>query len=409
MFTGLLSRALGLGQAPGSRREGCRPVLEANRERLLPEVMRRNGYATAAVSANVWISEASGFATGFDRFEEVATGRQGLMHREDARGRLSWSVESARARVDDGAAASEQVLAAMIEERPATPFFWFVNLVECHSPYLPPRPYDDLPLWSRVKAGEEARRHLTLDAIWRACAGGFDIPDDAIARMRHLYARSVRYMDDWLGRILERLDAAGLLDDTLVLVTSDHGENLGEGGLISHAFSLDERLIRVPLVAAGPVGVPGISSLLELPRLVAQATGIERHPWADPGLEPGVAVAQFDPLAEPGDPRAKQAVDHWGLGEEAILRITSPITCATDGRHKLVRFGERDLLYDLADDPLELRPETANGQGPVARLRAALEAPPLWKKPSKPPEPGTGPDAAEADDIERRMKLLGYM
>ena len=86
MFTGSLPRALGLGQAPGSRREGCRPILEANRDRVLPEVLRRNGYATAAVSANVWIAPESGFATGFDRFEEVATGRQGLMHRDDARG-----------------------------------------------------------------------------------------------------------------------------------------------------------------------------------------------------------------------------------------------------------------------------------------------------------------------------------
>ena len=63
MFTGSLPRALGLGQAPGGRREGCRPVLEANRERVLPEVLRRDGYATAAVSANVWITEASGFAS----------------------------------------------------------------------------------------------------------------------------------------------------------------------------------------------------------------------------------------------------------------------------------------------------------------------------------------------------------
>jgi len=59
-------------------------------------------------------------------------------------------------------------------------------------------------------------------------------------------------MDDWLANILESLDARGILDDTLVIVTSDHGENFGEGGLIGHGFSLDERLVHVPFVASGP-------------------------------------------------------------------------------------------------------------------------------------------------------------
>ncbi|MFL5884430.1 MAG: sulfatase-like hydrolase/transferase [Thermoleophilaceae bacterium] len=399
-LTGELPRALGLGQAPGGRPSGCRPTLEANRERLLPEVLRRNGYATAAVSANVWISKESGFATGFERFDEVITGRQDFMHRTDPVARMRWGLESARASVDDGAAAADHVLARMIDERPERPFFWFVNLIECHSPYLPPRPYDDLPLWQRIKAGADARRHLTLDAIWRACAGGFDIPDEAIARMRHLYARAIRYLDDWLARVLERLERASLLDDTLVLVTSDHGENLGEGGLISHAFSLDQRLIRVPLIAAGPVEIAEMSSLIELPRAIADAIGLDEHPWHE---RPGVTVAQFDPLTTRDDPRAREVVEHWGLGEEALTRITSPITCAVDGSRKLVRFGDRDLFYDLGADPLELQP---NGDAP-AHLRAALDDPRVWAKPAD--APAARADEGDAEDIERRMRLLGYM
>ena len=91
-----------------------------------------------------------------------------------------------------------------------------------------------------------------------------------------------------------------------------------------------------------------------------------------------------------------------------FTRSGSPITCATDGRHKLVRFGDRDLLYDLAIDPLELDPQAPDGQEPVARLRRALEAPALWVRPATAPDPGAG-GAGDADDIERRMKLLGYM
>ena len=53
-------------------------------------------------------------------------------------------------------------------------------------------------------------------------------------------------MDDWLARVLDLLDKHKLLDDTQVVVTSDHGENFGEGGLCGHSFSLDDRSIRVP-------------------------------------------------------------------------------------------------------------------------------------------------------------------
>src|SRR5919198_4979108 len=106
MLTGTPARALGLGQCPGGRPQGCRPVLEAIRDRLLPEVLRRAGYATAAVSANLWLTPASGFGTGFERFEVVGTARQGLMHRDDVRARLGWAIEVVRSRGDAGAAAA---------------------------------------------------------------------------------------------------------------------------------------------------------------------------------------------------------------------------------------------------------------------------------------------------------------
>src|SRR3954470_17678282 len=68
MFTGLLPRALGLGQAPGGAPQGAKPVLEGQRDRLLSEVFRRAGYATRAASANLWISPHSGFEIGFEEF-----------------------------------------------------------------------------------------------------------------------------------------------------------------------------------------------------------------------------------------------------------------------------------------------------------------------------------------------------
>jgi arylsulfatase A-like enzyme len=228
--------------------------------------------------------------------------------------------------------------------------------------------------------------------------------------MRHLYRRSIRSLDDWLGRVLGALEERGVLDDTTVVVTSDHGENFGEGGLLAHAFSLDDRLVRVPLVVshADAVLEPGrVHSLAELPSLVAAAAGLPEHPWTDAPLPGGFAAAQFDPPASEGDPRVDVAVREWSLSAAARRRLTSPITCVTDGRFKLVRRGDTDELYDLLDDPLEVRPVVPHAAG--AGLRAALEDGRLWDEPSAAPVAAPTPEPGELAEIERSMKLLGYL
>jgi arylsulfatase A-like enzyme len=403
LFSGLLPRAAGLARAPARTPHSCREVVEAHRDRWLPEVFRRAGYATAGVSANLWIGETSSFDQGFDRFVSVDSGRQSGLHDASPSGRLRWALEAARASVDDGAGAARDVLRSWTADaRADEPFFWFVNLNECHSPYLPPRPYSDVGLRGRLKAASEAREYLTLDAIWKACAGGLQVPAEALERMRHLYARSIRFMDDWLADVLELLDGRGLLEDTLVVVTSDHGENFGESGLMAHAFSLDERLTHVPLVAAGPGAehVAGLVSLADLPRALARATGVA-NPWG-PDLCSGVAVAEFDPPTGPDDERVLRTVEQWGVGDAGLRAMTTPLTSATDGEYKLVRRGAAEELFDLRSDPLEQHPLSASDPR-ADDLRAALDPRPVYV------EPQAEPSAEELAEIEERMKLLGYM
>jgi arylsulfatase A-like enzyme len=411
MFTGLLPRRLGLTQIPGGRPQGARPVLERHRDRLLAEVLRRNGYRTGAVSTNLWLTEDTGFHLGFDRFATISPDRQTGLTTPGARGRIRWATDALRARVDDGAAEAASVLRRWAQEPSDQPFFWFVNLVECHSPYLPPKPYNDLPALQRLRAAEEARRNLTLGGIWRACAGRLGFEEEALGRMRRLYAGAVRYMDDWLAGVLQGLDDAGLLDDTLVLVTSDHGENFGEDGLVGHAFSLDDRLVRVPLVAAGPaaLAIDGAASLADLPRLLGDALELEDHPWRERTPLP---VAQADPAAPRSDPRVDHAIAAWGLGEEAAWRISTQITAVADGRFKLVRQGEVEQLHDLTVDPLETTPLTtvpAGEEARVAALRTALKDPAVWAAPDGAPSPAPAADPEEVEALERQMRLLGYL
>lgn len=414
MFTGLLPRAAGLAQVPSPA--AAKPVVAAHQDRLLAEVMRRAGYSTGAVSANLWVSAATGFDAGFDDFAETLSDRNAQIHLTSVRERLRWVAEAARARADDGARAAEATLQGWLADPTRRPFFWFVNLLECHSPYLPPKPYGDVSVRDRVQAAQDARRHYTLTEIWRTCAGVSTVPAPTLERLRRMYNASIRSMDDWLGRMLERLDAAGVLDETLVIVLSDHGENFGDGGLIAHGLSLDQRLIHVPFVAAGPGAEDlALNSLADLPRAVAQSTGAADHPWRD-GPPAGFGVAQFDPPVQVGDTRGEQAMREMGIEGDAFQRFATPLTCAVAGGLKLLQSGNREAVYDLVEDPLEIRPldpadVAARGRGAqVAALRDVLGHPSMTLRRSS--EPAAAPGLVseeERRDLEERMKLLGYM
>jgi arylsulfatase A-like enzyme len=231
--------------------------------------------------------------------------------------------------------------------------------------------------------------------------------------MRHLYGRSIKQLDDWLARLLEEMDHGGLLDDTLVVVTSDHGENLGESNLIGHAFSLDERLIHVPMVMSGPGAIrsDGAISLVDLPRLLAKAVGITATPWGE-GMSDGVVVSQYDALADRDDPRVIKTAAEWGMDDEAIGWVSSRGTAATDGTLKLVRERGVDRLHDLRIDPLETKPLDPSGAPAV--LHSALEAAESQASVVEPRDGGGGgetPEDAESEnaELERRLKLLGYL
>lgn len=423
LLSGLLPRSAGF--EPAGRMRDYRPQVARLGSRMLPAVLARAGYSTLGLSTNMWVSGVTGFDGGFGEFEFVRGWRARKVSAQGLRTRAAWYLEALRARVDDGAGELAARFEDWLRRSPPRPFFCFVNLVECHSPYLPPRPYNPLAAPDRVRAAYEARRYLNLSSIWKCSTGGFDVPEGAIARMRQLYSASVRQLDDWLARVLEALDRQRLLGDTQVVVTSDHGENLGEGRMLSHAFSLDERLLRVPLVTAGPGSLPpgGLASIRDLPAWLADLAGLAEHPF--PALGPGPAVAQFDTPLSPGDPRVAQTLDAWrtpaGARDEVARRLTTSFDCATDGRLKLVRRHGGEELFDLEADPLEERPaavgeaeERRHGER-LAALRGALAAADAELAVARVcegeggPAEGQEPSPEELAQLEAQMRMLGYL
>jgi arylsulfatase A-like enzyme len=425
LLGGRLPRASGLERARGDGPTGFRAALQAQEDRLLPSVLGKAGYATAGVSTNLWVSEASGFDTGFDEFTTVDASRDTGIATTSIRGRLRWYLQALQARVDDGAVEVERMLRTRLANRSdRQPFFWFVNLVECHSPYLPPRPWNDLGALDRLRAARDVREHQTFAAFYKASLGGFDVEPDELERMRHLYARSVAVLDNWLARVMTVLHEAGVLDDTLVLVTSDHGENFGEGGLMGHCFSLDDRLMRVPFVASGP-GADAFAtdapwSLAELPGTVADAIGLDDHPWHDE-LTPGIAVAELDATCDPDDPAADAVVEQLGLPPSARDRFVASFTVATDGRWKLHRYdgSGAEELVDLEVDTLELHPVRLDGAreaaceterpGALRTLRAALDRAEQGRRAAPTAAAEASAAAVDVDDLAARMELLGYL
>ncbi|HVW81529.1 MAG TPA: sulfatase-like hydrolase/transferase [Mycobacteriales bacterium] len=432
MLTGALPRQAGLNLALGEVAETGRnaAAVTSLASRFLPAVLAEAGWEVRGASANPWISEANGFAAGYREFREVAPTRRvspfALPQPDD--GRLSrdlkrkyaamvFAAEAFAARADDGAAALLDELRSMLATRDRTrPFFWFFNVMECHSPYLPPRRFSRLGPTERVRASADHRRYGTSEATGQVNCGYLTVPEEVLDRMRRGYAGAVSAADAWVGALLEELTRAGLLDDTIVIVTSDHGENLGESGRIAHAVWLDDRLIRVPLVYAGPadLAVTGATSLASLPALVAEAVGVAGHPW-ERDRTPGVAVAQSDAIVRPDDPRLADAIKQHDLDDDVIWRMTTSSTCAVDGRLKLVREGDDDWLFDLQRDPAEVAPIRVDGRSilewgdAVRTLRAAVDA--------AAPRDGVGPAASSegwrapvADaDLSARLRMLGYL
>ncbi len=427
MLSGQLPRSAGF-QHRGAVAAGS--YVEANRRlairgETLPEVMRRAGYETVGVSGNTWISAHAGFDQGFDRFDVVTNRRQARLHKRGLRDQLAWRCHAVRAKLDDGAEAVAALIDDWAGRRDRRSFFLFVNLIECHSPYLPPKPFNPLGPVDRWRSAAEASRYLNVASIWRCSLGAFDVPEDAIARMRVLHAASASQLDAWVARLLDALDRHDLVEETQLVLTSDHGENFGEGNLLGHAFSLDDRLIRVPLVTAGPatLDTSGVMSLTRLPRFLAESAEIDGHPFDD-GLPDGVAVAQLD---APGDGDHAHCVEQtrdWGVADGGLAaagRMGTSAVCATDGGLKLLRpqgTGARamelpdELLVDLATDPEEVRPavptrdqETQHAPR-LALLRRALDAASASERPKTPP-PWQAPEHDEA--LAEQLRHLGYL
>ncbi len=231
MMTGLLPS--------GHNCVSLRPRLDP-RIPTLAQLAGEAGYATGAFYSNPWLSDkATQVLRGFEVQEQAEiTGLFQLESQFGDQGGREISGDVSRwlgGRADDG-----------------RPFLMFVNILESHLSYDPPKVYRDEHL-KDLHPGE------TVSIKWAHEYNAGLHPHDGVnwSIVERLYAGDVWSADRFLGEILQSLEREGLAENTVVIVTSDHGENLGDHGLMEHQFSLHETLLAVPLVVRVPIALRG--------------------------------------------------------------------------------------------------------------------------------------------------------
>jgi arylsulfatase A-like enzyme len=193
--------------------------------------------------------------------------------------------------------------------------------------------------------------------------------------LSRLYDAQVTTVDAEIGHLLDGLSGLGLLDDTIVVITSDHGENIGEHGLYDHRMSLNRTVLHIPLIVRMPGVFDGgreVSSLVRLEDVTA--TLYELTHVSPPDDIEGV------PLTRDLDGRIARAIHGNLLRAEDSLRRDFPsidtrrlgisLRSTFDGHHHLIRYSDgRDELFDVRADPGELRDLSTTEPKILERMR----------------------------------------
>lgn len=276
----------------------------------LAEVLRTNGYQTAAFVGSAVLHADRGLARGFD------------VYMDGQRAAAEISLRRSAAAVVDEAV-------SWVKQRKTHRFLAWVHLYDAHAPYALPQPYRTL------------------------------FADDP-------YLGAIAFMDAQIGRVLDVLDRAGLANRTLIVVAGDHGESLGEHGEESHGILLYESTLHVPLIVRMPGLVPrrvsSVVRLVDVMPTVLDLAGV-RAPDTDGSSLVSLLTGHrrdlgLEAYSESWYPR------RFGW---------SPLRSLRADRFKLID-GPRPELYDLASDALEAHDIVAERPGLAEEMIRRLSA-----------------------------------
>jgi arylsulfatase A-like enzyme len=231
------------------------------------------------------------------------------------------------------------------------PFFAMLNIFDAHEPYLPPAPFDTLFGDGRISFHPKTiftQRSVALNEDTR-----LTLPAAELERQKNAYDGALRYIDTQLRVLIEELRRRGVLDEIVVVITSDHGEGFGEGGEFMHGNLFSDLTTHVPLLVRFPRVVPAgrvISqevSLRDLPSTLAGLAGfsvpadsIPGHPLVDLLRSPSSSDAGVSPAFSSFWAWKQSGARNWSL--------------VRSGLRYLVSDKGKESLFDLRSDPYEV-------------------------------------------------------
>ena len=422
-----------------------------NAETTLAESLGGAGYQTFAFSANLMVSPMTNLTQGFQTVHTSFSrpdARRGRYTRAARRATVAKLLPEDRSTeispgfagskkekwgksvFKDAAPVAHQALTEWLDERDGKgrPFFAYLNLMEAHSPRVP-------SMASRQRVSDQAtidlglRTDSSLMAANEHIVGKRTFTDAEKHAIAAIYDATLRDLDDATGDLLDDLAARGILDDTVVVVTADHGETLGEHGFYEHRWNVLEPLLHVPLVIRYPKRFTEGARVSErVTTADLYATVLELAGLTPPGKAWSTSLVGrkvFDPFvfAQAVDPVSSQLLSIREAHPDVdVLPLARSWCVAYEDAWKLVweAGGQGHALYDLATDPGEDANRYATEPERAAALAKALHTFEAGLSPYDPAQRDAqdlervtreGPGgwlAGEDDDEAAALALLGY-
>jgi arylsulfatase A-like enzyme len=382
------------------------------------------GYQTASFSNNAYVSEVTGLTQGFEVVEELwrASNPRGTKRTKMSRlikqlehfGRptkplirllrafqvMRSAMKRQRNKRDKGAQLTNEKIRTWLTEArdPDTPFFIFVNYMESHEPYYPPHPYNRRFMPNRFTSRRIERVGNNKEAI---LSGSEKRRRDDLEILAALYDGELNYLDDQIGQLVHFIESLGILNETVLVITSDHGDSLGEHNHLGHRMTLYEPLVHVPLIVRYPARFqPGTRvaqqvSLIDLyPTFLAVAGANLSH----------VPLNGFHSLTMPPGSGERPFLIAENTAPKSLNGVVSRMLRAE--RYKYIwKSNQRHELYDLVKDPNELNNLVEVEQQVARNMHEQLAA---WQRSLE--NHRIEPSQAEYDEsVVERLRALGYV
>ncbi len=389
------------------------PVL-SDRFSTLAEALRSEGYQTCGFCANAWLDRPFGFGRGFETYRlrsplTEALSRLGKAGRLAAKSfeKLYWSK---------GGRTSLSTIRWIRRwfsdvRRETQPFFLFALFSDPHLPH-------SVHAGARRFLGPDAgRASRILQDPHRFIVNGAAMTESEHDLVSRRYDSQIACMDERIGELLEILKQNDSAENTLIIVTSDHGENLGDHGLMAHQYCLYDTLIHVPLIIHFPsssnlrgLSVPGLVQTHEIFATVLDAAGVDRRnlPNESRGraLLPEIVSRQPIPFAVseelfPNLRRIRRVFPDFNCS-----RLDRRLRALRTERYKYIWASDgANELYDLEKDPAETRNLLVSEPERARFMETQLEA---WLASIRPYE-GPASEAQCDEIVAERLKGFGYL